>query len=487
MQYIIGIDQSTQGTKAVLFDETGAICGRADKPHRQLINDKGWVSHDLMEIYENTKIVVRQVIEQTQIDKNDIAAIGISNQRESTAAFFKDGTPAMESIVWQCARAESIARRHIAHKQEILEKTGLPLSPYFPASKMCWLKEYLEQERGVKVRDLHFGTMDTWLIYKLTETKSYKTDFSNASRTQLLNLHILSWDEEICNLFGIPITSLPEVCDSDSCFGMTDMEGFFAKEIPIHSAIGDSHAALYGQGCHRSGMVKTTYGTGSSIMMHVGDEYIASSHGLATSLAWSRNGQAEYVLEGNINYTGAVITWLKNEMELITSPGESETLAKMANPEDETVLVPAFSGLGAPYWAGDAKACIYGMSRLTGKNELIKASLESIGFQITDVLAAMEADCGKKLEELRVDGGPTRNHFLMQFQSNIAAVNVCVAADEELSAIGAAYMAGTAMGVYDNCIFDRMSYETYSPKMDQGERKIKYDRWKEAVGMVLHK
>ncbi|MFV0465466.1 MAG: FGGY-family carbohydrate kinase [Lachnospiraceae bacterium] len=481
MKYIIGIDQSTQGTKAVLFNESGDICGRADRAHRQLINDKGWVSHDLSEIYENTKFVIRQVIEQVQIDKGDVAALGISNQRESTAAFFETGVPALESVVWQCARAESITQRHAASKLAILDKTGLPLSPYFPAAKMCWLKEFLESERDVDVKNLKFGTMDTWLIYKMTNGRSYKTDYSNASRTQLFNLHTLSWDPEICALFGIPISSLPEVCDSDSLFGMTDLEGYFSKEIPIHSAIGDSHAALFGQGCHKSGMVKTTYGTGSSIMMHVGEHYIQSQHGLAASLAWARGGVVEYVLEGNINYTGAVITWLKNEMELITSPGESETLAKMANPEDETVLVPAFSGLGAPYWVGDAKASIYGMSRLTGKKELIKASLESIGFQINDVLSAMTADFGEKLMELRVDGGATSNHFLMQFQSDIADVNVSVAADEELSAIGAAYMAGTALGIYDNCIFNRMSYETYTPKMSIEERNRKNDRWKDAV------
>lgn len=487
MQYILGIDQSTQGTKAILVDEDGKMIGRADKSHRQLVNECGWVSHDLEEIYANVISVVKEVTERCGIEKSQIRAVGISNQRETAAAWDKEGNPLADAIVWQCARAKEIARDVQEHYGDMVKaRTGLAPSPYFPAAKMAWL---LRNAQRLQVRDSHdirLGTIDSWLVYRMTKGESFKTDYSNASRTQLFSLHELKWDEELCGIFQIPPECLPEVCDSNSIFGMTDLEGFLDRKIPIHSAVGDSHAALFGQGCHEPGMIKTTYGTGSSIMMNTGNRCVASSHGLATSLAWGIDGKVDYVLEGNINYTGAVVTWLKDEVGLIASPAETEAAAREANPNDRTVLVPAFSGLSAPYWDDNAKAVLYGMTRITGKNEIIKAALESIALQIQAVLEAMEKDSGIDIQELRVDGGPTKNAYLMQAQSDLSGMKVAVAETEELSALGAAYLAGIGAGLFqkDSLFRDgRRSY--FEPKMDRQDRALRLEGWKRAVSMIM--
>lgn len=503
MKYIVGIDQSTQGTKAVLTDETGRLVGRADKRHRQLVNGQGWVSHDLEEIYQNVLAVVKEVLTAYQVSTADVAAIGISNQRETTAAWSKSGQPLGPAIVWQCARAKEIAEGLEEYGEEIREKTGLPLSPFFPAAKMAWLianrmpescskgSKTVKSESRCSNRDLEretlgclLGTMDAYLVYRLTNGAVFRTDLSNASRTQLFDIHTFAWDKGLCGLFGVPLTSLPRVCDSNGDFGTTTLEGFFAHPVPIAAVMGDSHGALFAQGCHRKGMVKTTYGTGSSIMMNIGEEYRKSNHGLATSLAWGMDGKVSYVLEGNINYTGAVITWLQEEMGLIVSPAELEPAIGRANPGDATVFVPAFTGLSAPHWDSDARALIYGMSRTTGRAELIKAAVESIAFQITDVLRAMEADSGIAIEELRVDGGPTRNRYLMQFQSDIAKVRVQVPKAEEFSALGAAYMAGLKIGMYRfERLFDNRDGEIFQEKMDAKEREARLKRWRTAVSL----
>lgn len=487
MQYILGIDQSTQGTKAVLADEDGKIIGRADKSHRQIVNEHGWVSHDLEEIYANVISSVKEVTERCGIEKSQIRAIGISNQRETTAAWDKEGNPLSDAVVWQCARAKEIARDVQENYGELVkERTGLAPSPYFPAAKMAWLLRNAERLQVRDNCDIRLGTIDSWLVYRMTKGRSFKTDYSNASRTQLFSLHDLKWDEELCGIFKIPPECLPEVCDSNSIFGMTDLEGFLDQEIPIHSAIGDSHAALFGQGCHEPGMIKTTYGTGSSIMMNTGNRCVASSHGLATSLAWGMDGKVDYVLEGNINYTGAVVTWLKDEVGLIASPAETEAAAREANPNDRTVLVPAFSGLSAPYWDDNARAVLYGMTRITGRNEIIKAALESIALQIQAVLEAMEKDSGMDIQELRVDGGPTKNAYLMQAQSDLSGMKVAVAEIEELSALGAAYLAGIGAGLYQkDRLFqdDRRNY--FEPKMSVEDRTERLEGWKQAVSMIM--
>ena len=481
MSYILSIDQSTQSTKAILFDKEGNLVKRVDKKHRQLVNELGYVSHDPMEIYQNTLQAVYDLVESCQIDPAQIKALGISNQRETTVLWDKNGTPLAHAVVWQCARASEIAKRMEAFQDEIFDITGLVLSPYFPAAKMRWLIENVRP-----TPPYYFGTIDTWLIYCLTNKKEFKTDASNASRTQLFDIHTGTWSERLCELFGIDRASLPEVCDSNACFGYTDFDGFLKTPIPIYSVLGDSHAALFGQGCHREGQVKTTLGTGSSIMMNIGKEYKKSKNGLTTSLAWRRDGVMEYVFEGNVNYAGAVITWMKDDLGLISCPEDTTEAIKNSNPEDETVLVPAFSGLSAPYWKEDVRAMFYGMSRTTTKNELIKAAVESIAYQITDVLTAMENDSGLALDELKADGGPSKNEYLMQFLSDIAGAKVLVSSREELSAIGAAYMAGIAAGVYDEeKLFAKRDYITYNQKLENLQQEKYIKRWKDAVDTLL--
>lgn len=504
-KYVLAIDQSTQGTKAILFDATGNLVCRTDLAHRQIVNDRGWVSHDLNEIYNNTIQVVKNLVEKSGINKEEIACLGISNQRETSAAWDKEsGKPLSAAIVWQCSRAEDICERiknnvvvNASREQgvpggvaEIIrQKTGMHLSPYFPASKFAWLQENVEEVKEArKNKTLCFGTIDTYLLYRLTGCKVYATDYSNASRTQLFNIHTLEWDNEICTWFGIDMSSLPKVYDSSYTYGETDFEGYFDTPMPICGVIGDSQGALFGQGCIEKGMVKATYGTGSSVMMNVGEHAISSDRGLVTSLAWGLDGKVNYVLEGNINYTGAVITWLKNDMNLISSPGETQELALQANANDTTYLVPAFSGLGAPYWNANARAMIYGMSRTTGKKEIVKAALESIAYQITDIIEMMkdEDGVGVEVKELCVDGGPTGNSYLMKFQSDILETTVTLPRCEESSALGAGFMAGLAYGVYTKeVIFEKIERTHYMPSMDHDEREKKYSGWKMAVSKVL--
>ncbi len=535
--YMIGIDQSTQGTKALLFDENGRLLERADRPHEQKISSEGYVSHDPEEIYRNVCLTVKEVLEKYQgrkftadvrinpeenskevgkkleqnskevakleqngngaaakqqstvMGKYQIAGIGISNQRETTVAWDRrTGKPVMDAIVWQCSRAEGICKDFTEEeKQLILEKTGMPLSPYFPAAKMAWILQNSSKARALAAEGrLCMGTIDSWLVFCMTKGKEFRIDDSNASRTQLLNLHTLKWDQELCRLFGIPMESLPAVTDSDGLYGLTDLDGVLEESVPIHGVLGDSHGALFGHGCVEKGMVKATYGTGSSLMMNIGTDFAASTHGIVTSIAWSREGKVDYCLEGNLNYTGAVITWLKEDLQLIRSAQETEALARAARKEDTTCLVPAFSGLGAPYWNSEAKACICGMTRTTGRNEIVRAALDCIACQITDILTAMEQDSGMKLEKLCVDGGPTRNGYLMQLQSDLSKVQVRVPKAEELSGIGAAYLAGIALGIYqEDTLFLGMEYQTFVPKMEEAEREKKLSAWKEAVNSVI--
>ena len=490
-KYIISIDQSTQGTKALLFDESGSLIKRTDKSHEQIINEKGWVSHDPAEIYRNTIEVVTCLVEESGIEKDKVVGVGISNQRETSLAWDKlTGEPIGHAIVWQCARAVEICERveKQGEAENIRRRTGMNLSPYFPASKIAWILENVEgaKEKADKGEICH-GTIDSWLVYKLTGGKSYKTDYSNASRTQLFNIFDLKWDKDICGLFGINPDNLAEVCDSNSEFGETDFEGLLPNPVPIHGVLGDSHGSLFGQGCLKPGMIKSTYGTGSSIMMNIGEEPVLSTHGVVTSLAWSMSGKVNYVLEGNLNYTGATITWLKDDLKLINSPGETQGLAQSAVSDDCLYLIPAFSGLGAPYWDSHAKAAIVGMTRTTGKPEVVRAGVECIAYQITDIVKAMSEDAGVNVEELRVDGGPTRNSYLMQFQSDIAEASVQVPDSEELSGIGPAYAAGLALGVWDDSIFSKLNRVKYEPKMEKELRNKKYNGWKNAVQTILTK
>ena len=490
-RYVLSVDQSTQGTKALLFNETGKLMNRADRPHRQITNESGWVEHDPEEIWQNTLQVIRDVAEKAGIDRNEIAVMGISNQRETTVCWDRaTGKPVCNAIVWQCARAAELCEKiqKEGYGKLVQQKTGIPLSPYFPAAKLAWILQNVPgAAEKAAAGELAAGTVDSWLVYRLTGGKQHRTDYSNASRTQLFNLRTLKWDPELLAVFRIPSACLAEITDSDGDYGETDLDGWLSRPIPIRGVLGDSHGALFGQGCLRPGMVKATYGTGSSIMMNIGEIPAAGTKGLVTSLAWKLRGKVNYVLEGNINYTGAVITWLKDGLKLISSPGETEALARAANPGDRTYLVPAFSGLGAPYWDSSARACISGMSRTTGKNEVVRAALDCIAYQITDIVEAMRESAGTAIEELRADGGPTRNAYLMQFQSDLLRIPVRVPDQEELSGIGAAYAAGIAAGIWDETVLDGFSRRTYAPAMEESEREEKRRGWKQAVAMVRRK
>ena len=487
-RYILSIDQSTQGTKVMLFDETGKKVARTDRPHKQYIDENGWVEHDLGEIYENLLAAAKELLDMTGVQTEEIAAVGISNQRETVAAWDRTtGRPVGRAIVWQCARAKDICDALDEHAGLVRMKTGIPLSPYFCAAKMAWILQNRADAKALAEIDaLCLGTMDSYLVFRLSEEKSFKTDYSNASRTQLFNIHTLVWDKELCKLFGVPESCLPEVCMSDSVFGTTTLGGLFPQPVPICGVLGDSHAALLGQNCCRPGEIKATYGTGSSVMMQTGTQPVNSSGGLVTSLAWGLNGQVNYVLEGNLNYTGAVITWLKEDVSLIASASESEQLARQANPMDKTYFVPAFTGLGAPYWDSESTGLLTGITRTTGRAELVKAGLECIAYQITDLTLRMAQDAGLPLSELRADGGPTANKYLMQFQSDIAQVTVSVPDVAELSGFGAACAAGFSCGLYDpETIFANMHRSCFTPEMDNTEREARYNGWQKAVRQAL--
>lgn len=484
--YIIGIDQSTQGTKVMLFDENGRMTLRVDKPHAQLIDERGYVEHDPEEIYRNLIDLMREVLTKSGIDSMDVRGVGISNQRETALAWYRSGQPVYNAIVWQCARGAAICERISGHADMIRRRTGLQLSPYFSAAKLAWI---MENVPGVKAAaqqgEVLCGTMDSYLVYRLTGGQHFRTDYSNASRTQLFNITELTWDEELLRLFGLPGWCMAELTDSDGFFGETDFEGVLPRKVPIHGVMGDSHGALFGQGCLERGMMKSTYGTGSSIMMNIGTQPILSDLGIVTSLAWKTRGQVQYVLEGNINYTGAVISWLKNDVGLLHSAGESEELAMRANPQDRTYLVPAFSGLGAPYWRSDVSAAFVGMNRTTTRAEMVKAGLECIAYQITDVVKLMQQEAAIDRIELRVDGGPTRNNWLMQFQCDMLSCPVLVPETEELSGMGAAYAAGMGLGLYTEDIFQQNRYRRFAPAMEDSVRTAKYDGWKHAVQTIL--
>lgn len=490
-KYILAVDQSTQGTKGLIFDKNGELIVRADRPHRQIINDLGWVEHDPVEIVKNTVAVCRDAVEKSGIDPAQIAAFGISNQRETSVAWNKKtGEPVCNAIVWQCARAKDICRRHeLAGESDIVKKkTGLNLSPYFPASKLQWIMENIPQARQLAAKGmLAVGTIDSWLVYNLTGQKIHKTDYSNASRTQLFNIRSLQWDKELCESFQIPESALPEVVMSDSVFGMTDIGGLLPEAVPVCGVLGDSHGALFGQNCRQPGEIKATYGTGSSVMMNTG-ETMYESDDIVTSLAWGMDGKVQYVLEGNLNYTGAVISWLKDDVHLIGNPAETGDLAAQANPKDRAYFVPAFTGLGAPYWNSEATGMLAGITRTTGKNEIVKACIECIAYQITDLINLMRKQTQTPVTQLHVDGGPTANTYLMQFQSDMADTVISIPELQELSGMGAAYAAGISCGLYDpDHIFDHVQHTFYRPLMHEELRSEKYRGWLAAIEKDLYK
>jgi glycerol kinase len=459
-------------------------------PHRQIIDERRWVEHDPHEVWKNLIGAVKGVLEKSGVKSGEISGAALSNQRETSIVWDKStGRPLYNAIVWQCGRAEEICRRISANGAENLIKraTGINLSPYYSAGKMAWVLENVAEARQAADKGvLCCSTIDSWIVYMLTDGKAIKTDYSNASRSQLLNIHKLEWDEDVCSLFGINVGYLPELADSNDLFGYTDFGGTLDRKVPLHGVMGDSHGALYAQGCHEKGAVKATYGTGSSVMMNTG-ETPAESGDIVTSLAWRLGGKVNYVLEGNINYTGAVIKWLEEDLGLISSSKEAEPLARRAKHVPGLYLVPAFSGLGAPYWDGNARAAVIGMDRGCGKAEIVKAAEDCIVYQITDIIRLMEREIKEPIKTLRVDGGPTRDAYLMQFQADMADAEVRVPKFEELSGMGPAYAAGIALGIYDaDKIFKRTPAASYVPSMTKEERETLYSGWREAVGRVLN-
>ena len=490
--YILSIDQSTSATKAIIFNEKGELLYRYNVEHAQYYPNPGWVEHDATEIYRNTIEAAKHVINDNGIDKECIVALSITNQRETTVVWNKNtGEPVCNAVVWQCQRGSEICRKleEKGYGPIVKDKTGLVLSPYFSAAKAAWVLDNVEGARQkAEAGSLLFGTIDTWLIWKLTGGQYHVTDYSNASRTQLFNIKELKWDEELLKAFNIPMNMMPKVKYSDEIFGYTDMEGLFNKKIAISGIMGDSHAALFGQNCFVKGMAKATYGTGSSIMMNIGKKPMDSHKGLVTSLAWGMNGDVEYVFEGNINCTGATIKWLVDDLQLISSSKESGPIASSVDGNNGVYLVPAFVGLSAPYWDSEAKATITGITRGTKKAHIVRAAEESIAYQIKDILDLMVEESETELKELRVDGGPTRDEFLMQFQADMLNVPVVRTKIEELSAIGSAYMAGLAVKLWKNkeeIESLRVTDKEFKCKMDSIERDELYKGWKEAVKRTL--
>lgn len=488
---ILAIDQSTQGTKALLFQEDGSLLAKTSLPHTQYVNERGWVEHDAEEILRNVCACVEAVMEDAGATAEDITAFGISNQRETCVAWDRTtGHPLAHAIVWQCGRAaalcEELGHTHPEAEELVQDRSGLALSPYFSAAKMSWMLRYVPAvAEAAKAGTLCFGTIDSWLAFSLCKGHPFVTEPSNASRTQLLNLRDASWDEDLLALFGIPRSALPEVLPSDACFGVSDFGGALPAPIPLHTMLGDSQAALAAQDCLRPGQVKATYGTGSSVMLMAGDAPKRSTHGLVTSIAWNLEGRLSYVLEGNLNYTGAVVTWLKDRVHLIGSPDELEGLIHEANPNDRSYFVPAFTGLGAPWWDSAATGMLTGVTTLTGRAEIAKACAECIPYQIGDVLAALRQDTGLPLTELRADGGVTKNAYLMQFQADIADTSVEVSKLAELSAAGAAFAAGTASGLWKtNAIHERYGHDAYVPQMAEETRRKKLQGWQAALRQV---
>ncbi|MCK8060770.1 MULTISPECIES: glycerol kinase GlpK [unclassified Fusibacter] len=487
-KYILSLDQGTTSTRAILFDRSGDIVKIAQKEFTQFYPKSGWVEHDAMEIWGSQMGVAREVLETAGVSTTEIAAIGITNQRETTVVWDKvTGKPIHRAIVWQCRRTASICDRLIeeGHEAYIRENTGLVVDAYFSATKVKWILDHVEGAREKAEKgELLFGTIDSWLIWNLTRGAEHVTDYSNASRTMMFNIRTLEWDRQILEALDIPLSMLPEVKASSEIYGVTDEHTFGGAKIPIAGAAGDQQAAMFGQACFSKGMAKNTYGTGCFMLMNTGEEMITSKNGLLTTIAWGVDGKVEYALEGSIFMGGASVQWLRDEMKLITDAADSAYYASKVDSTGGVYVVPAFAGLGAPYWDMYARGTIVGLTRGSGRDHIIRATLESIAYQTRDVLEAMQEDSGIRLETLKVDGGATANDFLMQFQSDILAVPVDRPVVRETTALGAAYLAGLAVGFWSSReeIAMNWSMETqFTQNITEASRAKLYKGWKRAV------
>lgn len=487
-KYILALDQGTTSSRAIIFDKSGSILKVAQKEFTQIYPKAGWVEHDAMQIWGTQSGVAREVLETAGVNPHEIAAIGITNQRETTVVWDKNtGKPIYNAIVWQCRRTAGICDdlKAKGYEKYIRDNTGLVVDAYFSGTKVKWILDNVEGAREKADKgELLFGNIDTWLIWNLTRGKVHVTDYSNASRTMLYNIKDLTWDTKILEALDIPASMLPSVRPSSEVYGHTDLQTFGGAEIPISGIAGDQQAALFGQACFEPGMAKNTYGTGCFMLMNTGEKMVPSENGLLTTIAWGIDGKVEYALEGSIFIAGASVQWLRDEMKLISDAADTEYFASKVEDTNGVYLVPAFAGLGAPYWDMYARGSIVGLTRGSNKNHIIRATLESIAYQTRDVLEAMQEDSNIKLASLKVDGGATVNNFLMQFQSDILGVDVDRPKVTETTALGAAYLAGLAVGFWkskeeiaENWAMGRQFQNT----IDEDQRAKLYKGWKKAV------
>jgi glycerol kinase len=488
-KYVIALDQGTTSSRAIIFDKDQNIFGVSQKEFTQIYPDKGWVEHNPLEIWSSQYGVLQEVMAKTNITQDEVAAIGITNQRETTIVWDKNtGEPVYNAIVWQCRRTAAIVEELKEDKdfgEYIKENTGLLLDAYFSATKIKWILDNVEgaRERAEK-GELLFGTVDTWLVWKLTNGKVHVTDYTNSSRTMLYNIKELKWDERILEKLNIPKSMLPEVKNSSEVYGYTNLGGTGGVRVPIAGMAGDQQCALFGQTCFEAGSVKNTYGTGCFLLMNTGDKMIQSKSGLVTTIAVGIDGKVQYALEGSVFVGGAVIQWIRDELKLVTDAADTEYFAKKVEDNGGVYVVPAFTGLGAPYWDMYARGAIFGLTRGANSNHIIRAALESIAYQSKDLIDAMQEDSGCKLTSLKVDGGASRNNLLMQFQADITGTEVVRPIVTETTALGAAYLAGLAVGFWESKeeIAKKWAVsQAYTPNLSEDKKEKLYRGWKKAV------
>ncbi|MGY5748889.1 glycerol kinase GlpK [Vibrio antiquarius] len=487
-KYIVALDQGTTSSRAVILDHDANIVSVAQREFTQIYPEAGWVEHDPMEIWATQSSTLVEALAKSGIRSDQLAAIGITNQRETTIVWNKEtGKPVYNAIVWQCRRTADICEDLKARGLEnyVRDNTGLVLDPYFSGTKVKWILDNVEGAReDAEAGKLLFGTVDTWLVWKMTQGRVHVTDYTNASRTMLFNINDLCWDQKMLDELGIPASMMPEVKRSSEVYGKTNIGGKGGTRIPISGIAGDQQAALYGQMCVEAGQAKNTYGTGCFLLMNTGQEKVTSTHGLLTTLACGPKGEPAYALEGAVFMGGASIQWLRDELKILNGAEDSEYFATKVDTSNGVYVVPAFTGLGAPYWDAYARGTIVGLTRGVNSNHIIRATLEGIAYQTRDVLDAMQADSGIKLANLRVDGGAVANNFLMQFQSDVLNTEVHRPQVTEVTALGAAYLAGLAVGYWDSidelqnkAVLDR----TFEPHYDEEKRNRRYKGWKRAV------
>lgn len=487
-KYILSIDQGTTSSRAVLFNHRGDIVSVAQHEFEQFFPKPGWVEHDANEIWTSVLACVAEVFRKAEIEPSQVAGIGITNQRETTVVWDKHtGKPIHKAIVWQSRQTEDICveLKEAGHEPLFREKTGLLLDPYFSGTKVKWILDHVEGAREkAENGDLLFGTIDSWLVYKLSGAKAHVTDYSNAARTLMFNIYDLKWDQALLDILTIPRSMLPEVRQSSEVYAHTVDYHFFGQKIPIAGIAGDQQAALFGQACFESGMAKNTYGTGCFMLMNTGGKAVRSERGLLTTLAWGIDGKVEYALEGSIFIAGSAIQWLRDGMRMIQHAPDSEMYAERVDSTEGVYVVPAFVGLGTPYWDSNARGAVFGITRGTSKEHFIRATLESLAYQTKDVLDAMIADSNIELTSLRVDGGAVGNKFLMQFQSDMLQVPVERPIIQETTALGAAYLAGLAVGYWDSkeeIAKQWKNEQTFTPALPLNTRDELYTGWEKAV------